>query len=129
VPPGERISSWDGMVQRLNYCQWPRQRLRVTLGSMPGPKPTHESPAAKQKAYRDRNRERIADRKRESAALKEAAADLHSAVQLAAHAGDSLATAVSASTPLEVVQALGVHFQSKVGTPQEETTPPTVAVA
>lgn len=89
---------------------------------MPGPEPTYGSPAKKQKAYRDRNREQLRERLRnqrqQTAALKIAAVELHEAVQQAAAAGDDQAGELGGTDPKETIQNLTQFFKERAGTPQ-----------
>jgi len=87
---------------------------------VPGPEPTYGNRAEKQKAYRDRNREQVRERlrnqRREAAALKVAAGELHEAVQVAAAAGDHQAEGLGGTNPTETIQNLIHFFKEKAGT-------------
>ena len=80
-------------------------------GLMPGPEPTYESKAAKQKAYRERNRERLREQREEVAQLRHLAEEVHSSVGAAAAAGNEIAIRIRRATVLETLAAVAEHFR------------------
>ena len=82
---------------------------------MPGPEPKYESVADKQRAYRQRHRDRIRDQRKEAAELLRLATALHQAVQVAAGVGDDLASKCQRSEARETLSALLSHFEGVPG--------------
>jgi hypothetical protein len=82
---------------------------------MPGPEPTYENKAAKQKAYRERNRERLRIQREEVAQLQHVAEAVHQAVGSAADAGDEISTRIRGASVVETLAAVAEHFQERAG--------------
>lgn len=84
-------------------------------GLMPGPEPTYESKAAKQKAYRERNRERLRQQREEATQLQREAEAVHQAVGSAAAAGNEIAVRIRRSSVVETLAAVAEHFRAQAG--------------
>jgi hypothetical protein len=84
-------------------------------GLMPGPEPTYENKAVKQKAYRERNRERLRTQREEVAQLRHLAEAVHLSVGVAAAAGNEIAMRIRRASVLETLAAVAEHFQAEAG--------------
>ena len=84
-------------------------------GLMPGPEPTYKSKADKQRAYRERNRERLREQREEVAQLRHAAEAVHRAVGSAADAGNEIAARIRRASVVETLVAVAEHFRPEAG--------------
>jgi rRNA maturation endonuclease Nob1 len=87
---------------------------------MSGPSRTFATNAARQRAYRQRQREAAAGEAEEAQLTRTYAYVLQAAVQAAAQSGDPLARVLIREDAFATLQAVAEHFYDQAGTPETD---------